>query len=104
MQAELARLHQVNLTVGTESFDPGDYPVAIGVDMRNGKFLSEQFICWDTCPDVGMVFLLYRFVDGVEACHSAGGVPLISPDPIPGEYWGCRPVVDWLDASAREPG
>ena len=67
--------------------------------------LIEKFICWDSCPDVGMVFLLYQGVESAEACPDAVvGTPLISPEPMPGEYWGCRPVVDWLDRSDRPPG
>lgn len=104
MQAELERLHEINLTVGGEDFDPSDYPVFVGIDIRNGKFLIEEFICWDVCPEVGMVFLLYRAIDGEEACIDAGGTPLISPEPIPGQYWGCRPVGDWLDTPGKLPG
>ena len=38
-----------------------------------------------------MVILMYRNVDKEEACVDAeAGLPVISPDPIPGEYWGCR--------------
>ena len=52
-------------------------------DARNGKKLVEKFICWDICPDVGMVFLMYQGVDSVEACaDSVKGAPLISPEPI----------------------
>ena len=105
MQAELERLHEINLTVGGGDFDPSRYPVSVGVDPRNGKMLVEKFICWDACPDVGMVFLLYAGVDTEEACMDAlVGSPLISPDPIPGQYWGCRPIVDWLNLPERFPG
>ena len=105
MQAELERLHEINLTVGSGDFDPSVYPVIVGVDSRNGKMLVEQFICWDVCPDVGMVFLLYQDVRSAEACaDSVVGSPLFSPDPIPGQYWGCRPVVDWLDLPGKLPG
>ena len=71
MQAELERLHRINLTVGSGDFDPSVYPVSVGVDARNGKMLVEKFICWDDCPDVGMVFLLYERVDTVQACIDA---------------------------------
>ena len=37
MQAELERLHEINLTVGSGDFDPSGYPVIVGVDSRNGK-------------------------------------------------------------------
>ena len=104
MQIEMERLHQINLTVGSEDFDPGVYPVLVGIDIRNGKMLIEKFICWDSCPDQGMVFLLYENVGTEEACVSAVvGTPLISPDPIPGQYWGCRPVVDWLNRPGKFP-
>ena len=104
MQAELARLHEINLTVSSGDFDPSVYPVSVGVDARNGKMLIEKFICWDACPDVGMVFLLYQNVDTVEACTAAVvGSPLISPEPIPGQFWGCRPIVDWLNRPGRFP-
>ena len=104
MQAELARLHEINLTVSSGDFDPNVYPVSVGVDARNGKMLIEKFICWDACPDVGMVFLLYQNVDTVEACTAAVvGSPLISPEPIPGQFWGCRPIVDWLNRPGRFP-
>jgi len=105
MQAELERLHRINLTVGSGDFDPSVYPVSVGVDARNGKMLVEKFICWDDCPDVGMVFLLYESVDTEEACRDAVvGSPLVSPEPIPGDYWGCRPVIDWLKRPEKFPG
>ncbi len=98
LQAVMERLHQTNLTVGTEAFDLRVYPVYAGIDVRNGRMLIEKFLCWDDCPRVGMVFLIYENVNTVEACDSLVlGAPLISPEPIPGQYWGCRPVVDWLD-------
>ena len=44
-----------------------------------------------------MVFLLYQNVESSEACNgSVAGTPLFSPKPILGEYWGCRPLMDWL--------
>ena len=105
MQSELERLHEINLTVGSDDFDPNDYPVSVGIDIRNGKILVEKFICWDGCPEVGMVFLLYERVDTVQACiDSVFGSPLMSPEPIPGDYWGCRPVVDWLNTPGRFTG
>ena len=105
MEAELIWLHQLNLTVGDGEFDVSRYPMLMGVDARNGKMLVEKFICWDFCPDVGMVFLLYQNVETAEACAQAVvGTPLFSPDPIPGQYWGCRPVVDWLNLPERTPG
>ena len=98
MQAELERLHSINLTVANGNSDPGGYPVSVGVDSRNGKVVVEKFICRDSCPDVGMVFLLYQNVDSSEACNgSVVGTPLFSPEPILGEYWGCRPIMDWLN-------
>lgn len=104
MQAEMERLHALNLTVSSGNFDTTPYPMMVGVDSRNGKMLVEKFICWDTCPEVGMVFLLYYDVESAEACVEAVvGTPLISPPPIPGEYWGCRPVVDWLDQPTGNP-
>ena len=58
----------------------------------------DKFICWDSCPDVGMVFLLYQNVESSEACNgSVVGTPLFSPEPILGKYWGCRPIMDWLN-------
>lgn len=105
MQAELERLHEINLTVGDGGFDTSRYPISVGVDARNGKMLVEKFICWDECPDMGMVFLLYQNVESAEACAAAVvGTPLFSPEPLPGQYWGCRPVVDWLDQPERSPG
>lgn len=93
------------MTVSSGDFDPSVYPVIVGVDPRNGRMLVEQFICWDVCPDVGMVFLLYQDVRSAEACADlVAGSPLFSPDPIPGQYWGCRPVVDWLDLPGKVPG
>ena len=104
MQVELERLHRINLTVGTDEFDPSDYPIMVGVDPRNGKMLSEKFICWDDCPAVGMVFLMYQNVSSEDACtRSVVGTPLWSPEPIPGQYWGCRPVVTWLDQPGSVP-
>jgi hypothetical protein len=104
MERELPRLHEINLTVSEAGFDPSPYPISVGVDARNGKMLVEKFICWDACPDVGMVFLLYQSVGSAEACADVVvGTPLFSPAPIPGDYWGCRPVVDWLDSSERPP-
>ncbi len=98
MQAELERLHAINLTVANGNFDPGVYSISVGVDFRNGKMLVDKFICWDSCPDVGMVFLLYQNVESSEACNgSVVGTPLFSPEPILGEYWGCRPIMDWLN-------
>ena len=105
MEAELARLHVLNLTVADGGFDHSAYPVSVGVDLRNGRMLVAKFICWDSCPDVGMIFLLYRNVESAEACVSTVvGTPLISPGPSQGEYWGCRPVIDWLDLPERSPG
>ena len=105
IQAVLERLHQVNLTVGSEEFDANIYPLFVGIDVRNRKTLVEKFICWDVCPDVGMVFLVYQDVDSADECvNSVVGTPLISPDPIPGQYWGCRPVVDWLNRPGKIPG
>ena len=104
MQAELERLHEINSTVGSEEFDPGDYPISVGIDVRNGKILMEKFICWDDCPNVGKVFLVYQDVESAQACVDSWlGSPLFSPDPIPGQYWGCRPVVDWLNRPSEIP-
>jgi len=78
--------------------DPGIYLISVDVDFRNGKMLADKFICWDSCPDVGMVVLLYQNVESSEACNgSVVGTPLFSPEPILGEYWGCRPIKDWLN-------
>ena len=105
MQVELERLHEINLTVKDGDFDHGAYPISVGIDPRNGKMLLEKCICWDDCPDVGMVFLLYAGVETEEACVAAlVGSPLISPEPIPGQYWGCRPIVDWLNLPERTSG
>ena len=104
MQVELERLHEINLTVANGDFDPTFYPVLVGIDLRNGKMLIEKFICLDVCPDVGMVFLVYQNVNSVEECADAVvGTPLISPEPIPGQYWGCRPIVDWLNIPEQSP-
>ena len=104
LQAEMERLHLINLTVGTDEFDISVYPVRVGIDVRNGRMLLEKFLCWDDCPNVGMVFLIYENVITVEDCADfVLGSPLISPEPIPGQYWGCRPVVDWLDTPVKPP-
>lgn len=104
MQVELELLHEINLAVKDGDFDHSAYPMSVGVDPRNGKMLVEKFICWDACPDVGMVFLLYGSVETEEACAATMvGSPLISPEPIPGQYWGCRPIIDWLKLPARTP-
>ena len=104
IQAEMERLHRINLTVSKGGFDTSPYPVSVGVDLRNGRMLVEKFICWDTCPEVGMVFLLYQGVRTEEECVAAVvGSPLISPEPIPGDFWGCRPIVDWLDLPELTP-
>ena len=71
MQAELERLHEINLTVKHGDFNLSLYLISVGVDLRNGKMLVEKFICWDACPDVGMVFLLYGDVETEEACVTA---------------------------------
>lgn len=101
MEDELARLQQVNLTVGGEVFDPGDYPAFVGIDVRNGKTLINKFICWDGCPELGKVYLVYQGVATEEDCFYAMGSPLISPVPIPGAYWGCQPIIDWLTVPTR---
>ena len=103
MKDELARLRQVNLTVGSEDFDPGDYPAFVGVDVRNGKTMINKFICWDGCPELGNVYLVYQGVATEEDCFYAIGSPLISPVPIPGAYWGCQPILDWLTVPSRRP-
>ena len=104
IQAEMERLHRINLTVSKGGFDTSPYPVSVGVDLRNGRMLVEKFICWDACPEVGMVFLLYQGVRTEEECVAAVvGSPLISPEPIPGDFWGCRPIVDWLDLPELTP-
>ena len=65
----------------------------------------EKFICWDSCPYVGMVFLMYQNVESAKACSEAVvGTPMFAPESIGGDYWGCRPVVDWLDRPDRYPG
>ena len=67
--------------------------------------LIEKFICWDSCPDVGMVVLVYQNVGSVQDCHEAVvGTLLMSPEPIPGIFLGCRPLVDWLNRLERPPG
>ena len=84
--------------VANGNFDPSGYSISVGVDFRNGKMLVDKFICWDSCPDVGMVFLLYQNVESSEACNgSVAGTPLCSREPILGEYWGGRPSMDWLN-------
>ena len=84
--------------VANGNFDPSGYSISVGVDFRNGKMLVDKFICWDSCPDVGMVFLLYQNVESSEACNgSVVGTPLSSPELILAEYWGCRPIMDWLN-------
>jgi hypothetical protein len=104
LQAEMERLHEINLTVDDGHFDPNAYPISVGVDVRNGQLLVEKFICWDDCPNVGMVFLMYENIGNEADCLRAiGGSPLISPEPMPGIFWGCRPVVDWLNKPARHP-
>ena len=103
MESELERLHQVNLTVGSEGFDPGIYPLFVGVDVRNGKTLINKFICWDGCPELGKVYLVYQALDTADACIDATGSPIISPVPIPGAYWGCQPILDWLTVPSRRP-
>ena len=45
LQAELERLHEINLSVGDGYFDPTEYPISVGVDVRNGQMLVEKFIC-----------------------------------------------------------
>lgn len=105
MEAELIRLHALNLTVPNGGVDISRYPMLMGVDSRNGKMLVEKFICWDSCPDVGMVFLMYQNVESAKACAEAVvGTPMFSPASIGEDYWGCRPVVDWLDRPDRYPG
>ena len=103
IEAEFEQLRQLNLTVGSEGFDPGVYPLFAGVDVRNGKTLIKKFICWDGCPELGKVYLVYQGVDTEEACFSATGSPLISPVPISGRYWGCEPILDWLRVPSRRP-
>ncbi|MBC8282123.1 MAG: hypothetical protein H8E48_15190 [Chloroflexi bacterium] len=104
LQAELERLHEINLSVGDDAFDPNVYPISVGVDVRNGQMLVEKFICWDACPDVGMVFLMYANVGTEADCLQViGGSSLISPEPMPGVFWGCRPVVDWLNKPPKHP-
>ena len=45
-----------------------------------------------------MVFLLYQNVESSEVCNGwVVGTPLFSPEHILGEYWGCRPIMDWLN-------
>ena len=45
MQAELERLHAINLTVTNGNFDPSGYSISVGVDFRNGNMLVDKFIC-----------------------------------------------------------
>jgi len=104
MQTELLRLNEINLTVGNGKFDPNEYPISVGIDLRNGKVLVEKFICWDICPEVGAVFLLYMGVGTELECDAALGVPLYSREPIPGRFWGCRPVINWLNLPPRLTG
>lgn len=86
MEEELGRLHEVNLTVRTDECDSKIYPLFVDVDFRNVKTLVNKFIRWDACPEVGLVFLLYKNVADEEPCHDVNGSPLIFPEPIPGEY------------------
>ncbi|PKB71658.1 MAG: hypothetical protein BZY87_04085 [SAR202 cluster bacterium Io17-Chloro-G6] len=94
LQTQLARLEQVNLTVAGGKFDLGRYPALVGIDIRNGNTLVEKFICWDGCPELGQVFLVYQGVGSKEACLNTEGSPIISPVPIPGESWGCVLIID----------
>ena len=103
MESELEQLRQLNLTVGSEGFDPGWYPVFAGIDVRNGKILIKKFVCWDGCPELGKVFLVYKGVVTEEDCFKAKGSPIISPVPIPDAYWGCQPILDWLTVPSRHP-
>ena len=104
LRARLVRLQQVNLTVGTEKFDVSEYPAFVGIDVRNGKTLIEKFICWDGCPELGKVYLVYQAVATEEACLKATGSPLISPVPIPGAYWGCEPIISLPKVPASPSG
>ncbi len=92
------------MTVGTEEFDLSEYPAFVGIDVRNGKTLIEKFICWDGCPELGKVYLVYQAVATEEACLKATGSPLISPVPIPGAYWGCEPIISLPKVPARPSG
>ena len=100
MHAELVRLDQVNLNVGSEDFDPSKYPVFVGFDFRNGRTLINKFICWDGCPERGKVFLLYEGVITEDDCLGTIGMPLIPPEPVQGEFWGCRPIINWSPAAS----
>tara|TARA_Y100001001_G_scaffold96101_1_gene93993 strand:+ start:3723 stop:4001 length:279 start_codon:yes stop_codon:yes gene_type:complete len=84
--------------VANGNFDPSGYSISVGVDFRNGKMLVDKFNLLGLLPGCGMVFLLYQNVESSEACNgSVVGTPLFSPEPILGEYWGCRPIMDWLN-------
>ena len=89
----MVRLQKVNLTIGSEEFDIRSHPQFVGVDVRNGKTLIAKFICWDGCPELGKVYIVFQGVATEEACLNTKGSPLISPVPIPGAYWGCEPVI-----------
>ena len=103
MEVELERVNQLNLTVGSEDFDPGDYPAFVGIDVRNGRTLINKFFCWDGCPEMGKVSMVYQGVVTEEDCFYAIGTPIISPVPIPGAYWGCQPILDWLTVPVSRP-
>ena len=103
MESALRDLEQLNLTVGHDDFDPRAYPLFAGIDVRNGRTLIKKFICWDGCPEMGKVYLVYQDVSTEEACFTAIGEALISPVPIPGAYWGCLPILDWLSIPSRRP-
>ena len=80
MESALGQLRQLNLTVGSDGFEPGLYPLFAGVDVRNGKTLIKKFICWDGCPELGKVYLVYQGVATEESLKQAvkrlTGVPL----------------------------
>lgn len=52
-----------------------------------------KMLCWDGCPQNGMIYLLHRRPYPLAECYANHEVPVFS-DPWEREYVGCSPLHD----------
>ena len=92
---EMHRIQAANEELIPALIDFNAYPIPLGIDGRNGFTLLEDYICWNSCPGVGALFLIYQDVPSKWKCEDAGGTVINSPVAIPGVepdyYFGCVP-------------
>lgn len=103
--ADIKRLLDEGVKACFEHRDPSDLqsdgqclPTIVGMDARNGKSITADYMCSDVCPDAGTIIVRYTDVSEAECC-AAGGI--IAKDPAWGGFMGCMPPeVEWFKINA----